>query len=80
MIAKIGLIGDEFSGQVSAWLLAAAGLPVAIDLTAKWATRHAPRSDRPERTIQRLNLAQRKRLMPLHTYFSLGALALGLLH
>ena len=72
--------GDEFSGQVSAWLLAAASLPVALDLTARWVTRRASPSANLKSTIQRLNLAQRKRLMPLHTYLSLGALASGVLH
>jgi len=72
--------GDEFTGQVSAWLFGISCLPVAINLIAMRALRQGPGQSRVKEWIKRFNSWQRKHLMPSHTFLTLGALAVAGAH
>ena len=72
--------GNEFTGEATAWLFAASSVPVGIDWIARTSTRYGPFGENVKRAIRRINNLQRKYLMPFHTYLSLPALGLGLLH
>ena len=73
-------IGDEFTGNATAFLFIGSGLPVAIDLTSRSVIRYLPLTQSVKGFIQRANAVQRKYLMPYHTYLSILALCFGLLH
>jgi hypothetical protein len=72
--------GDEFTGEVTAWLFGASSVPVGVDLISRAAIRFAPIGETVKGFIRRLNTLQRKYLLPFHTYLSILALGLGLLH
>ena len=72
--------GNEFTGEATALLFGAASVPVGIDLMSRATIRHMPFGNRVKGFIRRINNAQRKYLMPLHTYLSILALGLGILH
>ncbi len=72
--------GDEFSGEATAWLFGASAVPVGLDFISRTITRHAPLGERLKGFIRRANSVQRKYLMPFHTYLSVLALSLGILH
>lgn len=72
--------GDEFSGQVTAWLFGASGVPVGVDLLSRVIIRFVPLGERVKGYIRRVNHFQRKYLMCLHTYLSVLALGFGILH
>jgi len=72
--------GDEFTGEATAWLFGASTVPVGLDLIARTITRDAPLGERVKGFIRRANSVQRKYLMPFHTYLSVLALGLGILH
>jgi hypothetical protein len=72
--------GNEFTGEATAWLFGASSLPVGVDLISKTAIRYLPLGDRVTAFIRRINNTQRKYLLPLHTWLSVLALGLGLLH
>jgi hypothetical protein len=72
--------GNELTGQASAWIAALGMLPVALDMASRQAISRAPLSVRIKNGFRRFNQAQRKILMPLHTWFSLLGLSIGLAH
>jgi len=72
--------GNEFTGEATAWLFGASTVPVGVDLISKTVIRYAPIGETVKNIIRRVNNAQRKYLMPLHTYLSITALGLGVLH
>jgi hypothetical protein len=72
--------GNEFTGEATALLFGASTIPVGIDLISKTVTRYAPIGEAAKGLIRRVNLVQRKTLMPLHTWLSILALSLGILH
>ncbi len=78
--ARPAQTGDEFTGEVTAWLFGVSSVPVGVDLISKTATRYLPLGERVNTFVRRLNTTQRKYLMPFHTYLSILALGLGLLH
>lgn len=75
-----GSTGNEFTGEATALLFGASSVPVGIDLISRTAIRHVPCGNRVKGFIRRINSAQRKYLMPFHTYLSIFALGLGMLH
>ena len=72
--------GNEFTGEATAWLFGASGIPVVVDLMARAVTRYIPIGGTAKSIIRRINTFQKKYLMPLHTYLSILAFGLGLLH
>lgn len=69
--------GNEITGEATAWLFGTASVPVGIDLIARTIVRYAPFGESILGFIRSVN---RKYLMPLHTYLSILALGLGILH
>jgi hypothetical protein len=72
--------GNEFTGEATAWLFGASAFPVAIDLISRNAIRYVPLGGTIKSFIRVINNFQRKYLMPFHTYLSIIALGLGILH
>lgn len=72
--------GNEFTGEATAWLFGVASIPVGVNLISRAIIRYAPFRERILGLIRRINNIQRKYLMPLHTYLSILALGLGILH
>jgi hypothetical protein len=55
-------------------------LPVLIDLISRTVLRCAPIAETGKNFIRHINTVQKKYLMPLHTWLSILALGLGILH
>ncbi len=72
--------GNEATGEATAWLFSASAIPVGIDLISRKVIRHAPFREGLKGYIRRINNFQRRYLMPFHTYLSVLALGLGILH
>ncbi len=72
--------GNEFTGEATAWLFGVASVPVFIDLIYRKAVQHVPIDGRLKSFLRRVNNLQKKYLMSLHTYLSIAALGLGILH
>jgi hypothetical protein len=72
--------GNEFTGTATALLFGAASIPVGIDLISRAIIRYGPFGERVKGFFRRINNLQKKYLMPFHTYLSILALGLGLLH
>jgi hypothetical protein len=72
--------GDEFSGEATAWLFGASMIPVGLDLIFRFLLRLGFLGESSRGFIKQINCAQKKYLMPLHTYLSILALGLGILH
>jgi len=70
----------EFTGEATAWLFSSSIIPVGVDLISRAIMRYMPFGEKINRVIRRMNNRQRKYLMPLHTYLSILALGLGILH
>ena len=75
-----GSRGNEFTGEATASLFGAASIPVGIDLLSRTIIRYLPLGERVKGFIRRGNNLQRKYLMRFHTYLSILALGLGILH
>jgi hypothetical protein len=73
-------IGDEFTGNATAFLFIVSALPVVVDISARSVNRYLPLHQKAKGFIQRANGVQRKYLMPFHTYLSILALCFGVLH
>ena len=71
---------DEFSGVTTAWLFGLSIIPVGVDLISRAIIRYVPFGELIKKITQRINITQKKYLMPLHTYLSILALGLGILH
>jgi hypothetical protein len=72
--------GNEFTGEATAWLFGVSSVPVGVDLLSRTVIRYIPIGGTAKSFIQYVNNLQRKYLMPLHTYLSIAALGLGILH
>jgi hypothetical protein len=72
--------GNEFTGEATALLFGASSIPVGVDLISRTVIRYMPVGERVKGFIRRTNNVQRKYLMSLHTYLSILALGLGILH
>ena len=72
--------GNEFTGEATAWLFVASSIPVGVDLIARTVPRYLPIGGRVNSFLRHINTVQKKYLMPLHTYLSIAALGLGILH
>jgi hypothetical protein len=72
--------GNEFTGEATAWLFGASSIPVGVDLISKTVIRYVPIGGTAKNFLRHINNLQRKYLMPLHTWLSIAALGLGILH
>jgi hypothetical protein len=72
--------GNEFTGEATGWLFGLSSVPVLVDLLSKTIFRYGPIGEKGKSFIRRINTLQKKYLMPLHTWLSLLALGLGILH
>jgi hypothetical protein len=72
--------GSETPGQIAAWLLLVANLPVALSLLVKGTNRFAPLRAESKKTLANLNRMQKKALMWLHYYLNLAVLGIALWH
>jgi hypothetical protein len=72
--------GNEFTGEATGWLFGMASVPVLVDLFSRTVLRYAQVGETGKSYVRRMNTAQKKYLMPLHTWLSIPALGLGLLH
>jgi len=72
--------GNETAGQMAAWLLLVANLPVALSLLIKGTNRFAPLRIELKRALANLNRIQKKALMWLHYYLNLSILGIALWH
>jgi hypothetical protein len=58
--------GNETAGQMAAWLLVAANLPVVLSLLIKWTNKFAPMGNGLKSALARFNRFQKKHLMRFH--------------
>ena len=72
--------GNETAGQIAAWLLLAANLPVAISILIKWTNRFAPLGVSLKGSLASFNRSQKKHLMFLHYYLNPAILGVAVWH
>jgi hypothetical protein len=72
--------GNDTTGQATAWVAGAGFVPLVVDWTTRQVLRRVPLREKIKSVVIRFNSFQRKFLMPLHTYLSVLALTLGILH
>jgi hypothetical protein len=72
--------GNETTGQIAAWSLAAANLTVAVSLLIKGIRRSLPLRPEINNSLNRFNSLQKQYLMPLHYAVNPVILAVALLH
>ncbi len=72
--------GNETAGQIAAWLLLVANLPVALSILIKWMNRSMPLGAALKKSLANLNRMQKKSLMWLHYYLNLAILGIALWH
>jgi len=68
--------GNETAGQIAAWLLVAANLPVVLSVLIKWTNRYAPITMGLKNALSGFNRFQKKHLMRFH--FLLNPVVLGI--
>jgi hypothetical protein len=72
--------GNETTGQMAAWLLVAANLPVAFSILIKWTNKVAPIGKRSKDALVRFNRFQKKHLMRVHYLINPLVLGIALWH
>jgi hypothetical protein len=72
--------GDEFTGEATALLFVASIIPIGFDLISRMIIRYFSVGEMVKGIIRRINNGQRKYLVPFHTYLSILALGVGILH
>lgn len=72
--------GNETAGQIAAWLLLVANLPVALSLLIKGTNRFAPLRTELKNALKKLNRTQKNALMWLHYYLNPAILGIALWH
>lgn len=72
--------GNETAGQMAAWLLLVANLPVALSLLIKGTNRFAPLPTELKNALKKLNRTQKNALMWLHFYLNPAILGIALWH
>ena len=72
--------GNETAGQMAAWLLVAANLPVVLSLLIKWTNKFVPMGNGLKDALVRFNRFQKKHLMRLHYYINPLVLGIALWH
>jgi hypothetical protein len=72
--------GNEVAGQVAAWLLVVANLPVALSVLIKWNNKVIPMGNGLKHALTRFNRFQKKHLMRLHYLINPLVLGIALWH
>ena len=72
--------GNETTGQVAAWLLAAANLPVALSVLIRWINRFVPMAAGLKKALGRFNRFQKKHFMRFHYIGNSLVLGVALWH
>jgi hypothetical protein len=78
--AKSDNEGNETAGQIAAWLLLVANMPIVLSLLVKATTKFAPLGVEVKEDLKRFNRFQKKHLMRLHYYVNLLVLAIVTWH
>ena len=72
--------GNETAGQMAAWLLVAANLPVVLSVLIKWTNQFAPLGSGLKDVLARFNRFQKKHLMRFHYFINPLVLGIALWH
>lgn len=72
--------GNETTGQIVAWSLAATNLTVALSILLKGVKKFVPLGPETEKSLARFNRTQKSYLMPFHYVLNPLILLLALLH
>jgi hypothetical protein len=72
--------GNETTGQIAAWLLLVANLPVALSILIKWLNRFVPLWPKLKGLLSNFNRFQKKHLMFLHYYLNPAILGVVVWH
>jgi hypothetical protein len=72
--------GNEFTGQTSAWLFGLSCLPLVFSITSKFILQKVSLPLRLKGFMEWFYRLNKKYFLPFHTYLSLPALALSILH
>jgi len=72
--------GDETTGQIVAWSLAAANLTVALSIIVRGLKQFAPLGPEVKSTLSKFNSTQKKYLMRFHYFLNPVILAIAVLH
>lgn len=72
--------GNETTGQIVAWSLAAANLTVALSLLLKGVKKFVPLGPEAQKSLSQINSTQKKYLMRFHYIFNPLILLLAILH
>jgi hypothetical protein len=72
--------GNEFTGETTAWLFGVSSIPIGVEFICRAVIRYVPIGGEVKNFLRRINSLQKKYLMPFHTYLSIAALGLGILH
>ena len=72
--------GNETAGQIAAWLLVAANLPVVLSVLIKWTNRFAPITTGLKNALSGFNRFQKKHLMRFHYLLNPVVLGIALWH
>jgi hypothetical protein len=73
-------VGNEFTGDATAWLFGVSSIPVVIHWISRIILRYIPIGESIKEVVRRINTFQRKYLMPFHNWLSLPALGFGVAH
>jgi hypothetical protein len=72
--------GNETAGQIAAWLLVVANLPVVLSVLIKWTNRYAPITMGLKNVLSGFNRFQKKHLMRFHFLLNPIVLVIALWH
>lgn len=72
--------GNETAGQMAAWLLVAANLPVILSVLIKWTNQFVPLGVGLKDALVRFNRFQKKHLMRFHYFINPLVLGIALWH
>jgi hypothetical protein len=72
--------GNDTTGQATAWTAGIGFAPIVLDWVTRQVIRRVPMQEKAKAMFARFNGWQRKFILPLHTYLSIVALLLGILH
>ena len=72
--------GNETAGQIAAWLLVAANLPVILSVLIKWTNRYVPMKTELKNALFGFNRFQKKHLMRFHYLLNPVVLGIALWH
>jgi hypothetical protein len=72
--------GNSFTGQASGWVFGISCVPVIFSLTARLIGRRVSLGSRLKGALGWINRVNKKYFMPFHTYLSILALGLAIVH